>query len=201
MPTSPLWTVPNIFFSFLAHHQPVMQSTVQTSMPPIVQGNVYAKSAGCNVNSTYSSSQMSSIKAFPLQPQLLSSEDMVQIRRTSTGSIVSFQTDISISSLGKSSLPESSPTDSMPRVVPPVNNPQFELPSIVEERESPEPSSGSVISFRTNIPGKQILTHVARMLGTFNQHLPLILSNNYWCQSKPTSLPDTSMGVVPWVNK
>ncbi len=27
-----------------------------------------------------------------------------------------------------------------------------------------------------------------RMLGTFNQHLPVILSNNYWHQSKPTSL-------------
>ncbi len=23
------------------------------------------------------------------------------------------------------------------------------------------------------------------MLGTFNQHLPMILSNNYWHQSKP----------------
>ncbi len=30
-----------------------------------------------------------------------------------------------------------------------------------------------------------------RMLGTFNQHLPMILSNNYWCQSKPTSLLGT----------
>ena len=29
-----------------------------------------------------------------------------------------------------------------------------------------------------------------RMLGTFNQHLPMILSNNYWDQSKPTSLHD-----------
>ncbi len=35
-----------------------------------------------------------------------------------------------------------------------------------------------------------------RMLGTFNQHLPIILSNNYWHQSKPTSLPDTGMGVI-----
>ncbi len=34
-----------------------------------------------------------------------------------------------------------------------------------------------------------------RMLGTFNQHLPMILSNNYWHQSRPTSLHDTGMGV------
>ena len=41
-----------------------------------------------------------------------------------------------------------------------------------------------------------------RMLGTFNQHLPMILSNNYWCQNKPTirptSLLGTGMGVIPW---
>ncbi len=36
-----------------------------------------------------------------------------------------------------------------------------------------------------------------RMLGTFNQHLPMILSNNYLHQSKPTSLHDTGMGVIP----
>ncbi len=35
------------------------------------------------------------------------------------------------------------------------------------------------------------------MLDTFNQHLPMIFSNNYWHQSKPTSLHDTSMGVIP----
>ena len=34
------------------------------------------------------------------------------------------------------------------------------------------------------------------MLGAFNQHLSMILSNNYWCQSKPTSLLDTGMGVI-----
>ncbi len=26
----------------------------------------------------------------------------------------------------------------------------------------------------------------------------MILSNNYWCQSKPTSLLDTGMDVIPW---
>ena len=31
-----------------------------------------------------------------------------------------------------------------------------------------------------------------RMLGTFSQHLPMILSNTYWLQSNPTSLHDTS---------
>ena len=35
------------------------------------------------------------------------------------------------------------------------------------------------------------------MLGTFNQHLLMILSNNCWYQSKPTSLHDTGMGVGP----
>ncbi len=37
-----------------------------------------------------------------------------------------------------------------------------------------------------------------RMLGTFNQHLPMILSNNYLCNSKPTSWIDTDMCVIPW---
>ncbi len=32
------------------------------------------------------------------------------------------------------------------------------------------------------------------MLGTFNQHLPMILFNNYWYWSKLTSLHDTDMG-------
>ncbi len=30
------------------------------------------------------------------------------------------------------------------------------------------------------------LIRLLKMFGTFNQHLPMILSNNYWCQSKPT---------------
>ncbi len=34
-----------------------------------------------------------------------------------------------------------------------------------------------------------------RMLGTFNQHLPMFLSNNYWHQSKPTSLHDCVKGL------
>ncbi len=34
------------------------------------------------------------------------------------------------------------------------------------------------------------------MLGAFNQHLPMILSNNYWCPNKPTSLLDTGKGVI-----
>ena len=43
-----------------------------------------------------------------------------------------------------------------------------------------------------------ILRYISsRMLGTFNQYLPMILSNNYWHQSKPTSLHDIGMGVVP----
>ena len=33
-----------------------------------------------------------------------------------------------------------------------------------------------------------------RMMGTFNWHMPMILFNNYWYQSKPTSLHDTGMG-------
>ena len=37
-----------------------------------------------------------------------------------------------------------------------------------------------------------------RMLGTFNQHLPMILSDNYYSQRKPTSLLDTGMGGVPY---
>ncbi len=36
-----------------------------------------------------------------------------------------------------------------------------------------------------------------RMLGTFNQQVPMILSNNYWCQSKTRSLLDTGMDVFP----
>ncbi len=36
------------------------------------------------------------------------------------------------------------------------------------------------------------------MLGTFNQHLPIVLSNNYCSQRKPTSLLVTGMGVVPY---
>ena len=44
--------------------------------------------------------------------------------------------------------------------------------------------------------------YIKRMLGNFNQHLPIILSNNYWCQRKPTSLHDTGMGgkslIVIW---
>ena len=35
------------------------------------------------------------------------------------------------------------------------------------------------------------------MLGTFNQLLPITLSNSYWSQSKPTSLHDVGVGVVP----
>ncbi len=31
---------------------------------------------------------------------------------------------------------------------------------------------------------------VLRMLGSFNQHLPKILSNNKWSQNKPMSLLD-----------
>ncbi len=38
-----------------------------------------------------------------------------------------------------------------------------------------------------------------RMLGTFNQHLPMILSNNYWCQSKPTSLLDAKTNAFYFV--
>ncbi len=38
-----------------------------------------------------------------------------------------------------------------------------------------------------------------RMLGTFNsEHLPMILSDNYYSQRKPTSLLDTGMGGVPY---
>ncbi len=37
-----------------------------------------------------------------------------------------------------------------------------------------------------------------RMLGTFNQHLPMILSDNSYSQRKPTSLLDTGMGGVPY---
>ncbi len=47
---------------------------------------------------------------------------------------------------------------------------------------------------RTEMCQKIMLLHGLRMFGTFNQHLPMILSNSYWCQSKPTSLPDTGMG-------
>ena len=35
-----------------------------------------------------------------------------------------------------------------------------------------------------------------RMLGTFNQHLPMILSDEYYSHRKPTSLLDTGMGGV-----
>ncbi len=42
--------------------------------------------------------------------------------------------------------------------------------------------------------------HPQRMLGTFNQYVPMILSNNYWCQSNPRSLLDTGMD-VPRVNR
>ena len=35
-----------------------------------------------------------------------------------------------------------------------------------------------------------------RILGTFIQHLPMILSNNYLCQNKPTSLLNTGIGVI-----
>ncbi len=35
------------------------------------------------------------------------------------------------------------------------------------------------------------LLNLIRMLGTFNQHLLMILYINYWCLSKPTSLHDT----------
>ncbi len=42
-----------------------------------------------------------------------------------------------------------------------------------------------------------LIFKVIRMLGTFNQHVPIILSNNYWCQSKPRSLLDTGMDVIP----
>ncbi len=40
-------------------------------------------------------------------------------------------------------------------------------------------------------------TSMQRMLGTFHQYVPMILSNNYWCQSKPRSLLDTGMDVIP----
>ena len=46
--------------------------------------------------------------------------------------------------------------------------------------------------------GKVALQIWERMLGTFNQHLPMIISHNYWCQRKPTSLPDTGMDGVPY---
>ncbi len=36
---------------------------------------------------------------------------------------------------------------------------------------------------------------ILRMLGTFNQHLPMILAYNYWCQKKSISFLDTSMDV------
>ena len=35
-----------------------------------------------------------------------------------------------------------------------------------------------------------------RMLGTLHQYLPMILSNNYWCQNKPTSLLDILIGTI-----
>ncbi len=38
----------------------------------------------------------------------------------------------------------------------------------------------------------KLVGRILRMLGTFNQHLPMIHSNNYWCQSKPTSFPSTN---------
>ncbi len=38
-----------------------------------------------------------------------------------------------------------------------------------------------------------------RMLGTFNQHLPVVLPNNNWHQSKPTSIHNTGRsGWVKW---
>ena len=37
-----------------------------------------------------------------------------------------------------------------------------------------------------------------RMLSTFNQHLPMILSDNYYSQRKPTSLLDPGMDDVPY---
>ncbi len=43
-----------------------------------------------------------------------------------------------------------------------------------------------------------LIKYTERMLGTFNQHLPMILSHNYWCQRKPTSLVDTGMDGVPY---
>ncbi len=43
-----------------------------------------------------------------------------------------------------------------------------------------------------------IKTPVAKNVGAFNQHLPMIPSNNYWCQGKPTSLPDTEL---TWTGK
>ncbi len=33
-------------------------------------------------------------------------------------------------------------------------------------------------------------------LGTCNQHVPMILSNNYWCQTKPRSLLDTGIDAI-----
>ena len=42
------------------------------------------------------------------------------------------------------------------------------------------------------------MTRIKRMLGTFNQHLPMILSDNFYGQRKPASLLDTGMGDVPY---
>ena len=39
---------------------------------------------------------------------------------------------------------------------------------------------------------------IKRMLGTFNQEVPTILSNNDWCYSMPTSLLDTVAYVVSY---
>ena len=63
------------------------------------------------------------------------------------------------------------------------------------------PGAGEGVCGGPHLSGRQqsrsTLHWYERMLGTFNQHMPMILSNNYWHQSKPTSLHDTAMGVVP----
>ena len=41
---------------------------------------------------------------------------------------------------------------------------------------------------RKNRLGLPIGVFSQKMLGTFNQYLPMLLSNTYWCQRKPTSL-------------
>ncbi len=58
------------------------------------------------------------------------------------------------------------------------------------------PSLWIVTKDMTKVSSGDILEIKVRILGTFSQHLPMILSDNYLHQSKPTSLDDTSMGVL-----
>ncbi len=37
--------------------------------------------------------------------------------------------------------------------------------------------------------------YMPRLLGTFNQQMPMILSNNHECQNNPASLVDPATGV------